>query len=393
MTVPLRAHRRRRRETGERSAIHQFHSAGSYGDGVTNSMLLTRTLLHDLGFESDIYVDQADPRLRGDLLDFREYAASAANLLLVHHSIGHELVERVLALPDRKVLIYHNITPPGFFPDNAWARRHVELGREQLAHYRPAVVGALCDSAFNANELLALGYENVTVLPLLLATDRLREAPWDAGIVEANAATFTVLFVGRVERNKCQHDVIEVFRWVDRWLGCPAQCVLVGKQNPCVAYVHELRHRVAAFGLADRIHFAGHVPYDELYAWYRAADVYLSMSEHEGFGIPLIEAMAFDVPVIAYASSSVPDTLGGAGVLVDGKSIEEIAALICLLADDPRLCERIVARQRERCRMFSNASLRSQLAVMLERLGISIPEGQGRDPCSGSTIPRSVQRN
>jgi glycosyltransferase involved in cell wall biosynthesis len=363
----------------------------SYGDAVTNSLLLTRRLLRGLGFESEIYVDAADARLRGDMLEFGHHAPSPSNVLLVHHSFGHERLERVLAVPDRKVLVYHNVTPAGFFPDNAWTRRHVDLGRAQLASYRPAVVGALCDSAFNAKELVALGYENVTVLPLLLTTDGLREAPWNARIVEANAATFTVLFVGRVERNKCHDDVIDVFRCVDRWLGRRAQCVLVGKHDPSIPYIHELRQRTAALGLADRVRFVGHVAYDDLYAWYRAADVFLSMSEHEGFGVPLIEAMAFDVPVIAHASTSVPDTLRGAGVLFEGKPIEEIAALICLLAEDARLRDRLVARQRERCRAFSDASLRSHLARTLSALGVSLPGTERQETCSRSTIPRSAR--
>ena len=365
----------------------------SYGDAVTNGLLLTRTLLRELGFASEIYVDEADARVRGDVLEFSHHAHSASNVLLVHHSFGHDRIARVLAVPDRKVLVYHNVTPAGFFPDNAWTRRHVDLGREQLACYRPAVVAALCDSAFNAKELVALGYENVTVLPLLLATDRLRDAPWNPEIVEANAGTFTVLFVGRVERNKCHDDVIDVFRCVERWLGRRAQCVFVGKHNSAIPYVHELRQRTAALGLADRVRFVGHVGYADLYAWYRAADVFLSMSEHEGFGVPLIEAMAFDVPVIAHASTSVPDTLAGAGILFDGKPIEEIAALVCLLAEDTRLRGRIVARQRERCRAFSDASLRSQLARTLATLGVSIPGTEGQERCSPSMIPRLARTN
>ena len=367
---------------GARSAIHQFHPGAFHGDAVTNSLLLTRDLLRELGFDSEIYVDEADLRLDGGLRDYRDYPASPANLLLVHHSIGHELVDWVIGLPDRKLLVYHDITPPEFFPDDTYFRRCAELGREQLRKYRPAMVAALCDSPFNAEELAALGYESVTVLPLLLDTERLRRAPWNARIVEANAAVFTLLFVGRVERNKCQHDVIEVFRLVERWLGRAANCVFVGKQNPRVSYIHALRQRAAALGLADRVRFPGHVPAEDLHAWYRAADVFLSMSEHESFGVPLIEAMAFDVPVIAHASSSVPHTLGGAGVLVEGKPLEEIAALVCLLADDRDLRQRIIERQRERTRVFSLASLRAQLATVLAKLGVPVPDLRDREVVS-----------
>jgi len=372
-------------------AIHQFHPAASSGDAVTRSLLLTQELLRDLGFASEIYVDRVDASCGDRLRPLRDYPAARDNLLLVHHSIGHELVDWVLGLPDRKLLVYHNITPPEFFPDDPYFRRWVELGRDQLAQLRPAMVGALCDSPFNAEELVATGYQNIRVLPLLVVTERLRDTPWSAGIVEENAGVFTLLFVGRVERNKCQHDIVEVFRLVDRWLGRRAQCVLVGKPNPCVAYIHELRQLTAALGIADRVRLVGHVPDEELHGWYRAADVFLSMSEHEGFGVPLIEAMAFDVPVIAHASSSVPHTLGGAAVLFEGKPHGEIAALICRLGEDGDLRQRIIERQRQRSAVFTFAALRTQLAVVLAGVGVTVPEVCGRAlGVEGEPSPRDL---
>jgi glycosyltransferase involved in cell wall biosynthesis len=382
-------------------AIHQFHQSSSFGDAVTQSLLLTRELLRALGFESEIFVAQRDPRLGDELRDYREYPASSANVLLVHHSIGHDLIEWVLGLPDRKVLVYHNITPPEFFPDDQWFRSYVELGRAQLRQYRPATLAAFCDSQFNADELTALGYDAVTVLPLLLVTDELCDAPWNRNLVEANADVVTLLFVGRLERNKCQHELIDVFRLVHRWLGRSTQCVLVGNYNPCTAYVHELRQKAAALGLADRINLAGHVSREDLYAWYRTANVFVCLSEHEGFGVPLLEAMTFGVPVIAHRSSSVPSTLGGAGILVDGKPLPEIAALVCRLADDEALRRRVVERQLARAAAFSRTRLRGQLATALIGLGFDPPvrqrapepEQQEGEACSASMILRSVPRS
>jgi glycosyltransferase involved in cell wall biosynthesis len=382
------------------TAVHQFNPSASYGDAVSQSLLLTRDLLRSLGFTSEIYTQYADHRLGDELRPHREYPGAPSNVLLVHHAIGHDLVDWVLGLPDRKILVYHNITPPEFFPDDPFLQRMTTLGREQLQRYRPAMTGAFCDSQFNADELLALGYDDVAVLPLLLDTDRLRDLPWNQSIVDACDGIFTVLFVGRVERHKCPHDVIEVFRRVDRWVGRFAHCELVGSINPHTSYIHELRQRTASLALADRVRFPGHVSDEDLRGWYRAADVFVSMSVHEGFGMPLIEAMAFDVPVIAHASSSVPSTLDGAGILVEGKPLDEIAGLVCLLADDRALYDRVVARQRERVAAFSRMRLRAALATALAGVGIRTPvpdtvrpEPSEGEPCSASTTRRSAQRS
>jgi glycosyltransferase involved in cell wall biosynthesis len=382
------------------TAIHQFNPSASYGDAVTQSLLLTRDLLRSLGFTSEIYTEHADHRLGGELRPYRAYPASPDNVLLVHHSIGHDLVDWVLGLPDRRILVYHNITPPEFFPDDPYFHRMTTLGREQLQQYRPAMRGAICVSQFNADELVALGYDDVVVLPLLLDVERIRDLPWNQHIVDACDGIFTLLFVGRMERHKCQDDVIEIFRRVERWLGRVACCVLVGSINPRTSYIHELRQRTAAIGLTDRVRFAGHVSDEDLRAWYRAADVFVSMSVHEGFGMPLIEAMAFDVPVIAHASSNVPSTLGGAGILVEGKPFDEVAGLVCLLADDRALYERVVARQRDRVEAFSRVRLRAALAAALADLGIRTPDPDAGRPesaegerCSGSTTRRSAQRS
>ena len=312
---------------GSRSrAVHQFHPGAAYGDAITSGMLLTRRLLRELGFESDIFVVNADERLGDEVRLWNEYPSAPDNVLFVHHSLGHATLDEVLRVPDQKVLVYHNITPTEFFPDDPYLREHSELGRRQLPDFRGAVVGSICDSQFNADELSALGFRDVAVVPLLIDAQRPPREPWNARIVDENAGVFTMLFVGRIERNKCQHDVIEVFRLVDRWLDRPVQCVFAGTYNPYVSYVGELQRRAASYGLSQRTRFLNHVTQEDLYGWYRAADVFVCMSEHEGFGVPLVEAMSFGVPVIAHASSNVPHTLGGAGILVEGKPIEEIAA-------------------------------------------------------------------
>jgi glycosyltransferase involved in cell wall biosynthesis len=379
--------RPRKDQQSRRPAIHQFHPSAMYGDAVTKSLFMTQELLRGLGFESDILVAHGDPRLEGRLRDFRTHRSSANDVLLVHHSLGHDFGNWVLGLPDRKVLFYHNITPPEFFPDDPHLRTYAEIGRRQLVEFRPATIAAIADSPFNAEELRALGYEHVTVIPLLLDTERLHAAPWDATVVSANADRFTMLFVGRCARNKCQHDLIDLFRLVNRWLDRPAELVFIGYYSDELPYVHELQKRIAAYGLGDRVRFLGHVSDATLYGWYRSADVFVSMSEHEGFGVPLVEAMAFDVPVIAHESSNVPHTLDGAGVLFAGKPLEEVAALVCLLAEDRALRRTIVRRQRARHATFTQTAMRERLVALLTELGIAVPDVGAATRGSAATAP------
>jgi glycosyltransferase involved in cell wall biosynthesis len=251
--------------------------------------------------------------------------------------------------------------------------------------------GAICDSEFNAQELRLLGYEKPAVIPLLLDVEGIRTAPWSVSIPQAQGELFTVLFVGRINENKCQHDVIEVFRHLQKVMDRPMQLVFIGDYQAAGDYYPRLLQE--AEGSGD-IRFLGKVPSEDLYGWYRAADVFLCMSEHEGFGVPLIEAMVFDVPVIAYKSSVIPQTLGGAGLLVSEKRCPEIAALIKVLAEDRAFSRAVIRKQRERVRDFHPLRIASRLMKVLQEMGIDARTKRSEsmpDPHPSSLTPHSIQ--
>ncbi len=348
-------------------AIHQFHSGTAPGDAVTNAMFFTQGLLRDLGFESKIYAEHIPREIASRVCRFQSYRSAADQALLVHHSMGHDRTDWILANPEPMLLVYHNITPAKYFAKESCFGRYSEIGRKQLELFRPVMKGAICDSEFNAQELRVLGYERPAVIPLLLDVEKIRAAPWNVSIPQTQADLFTMLFVGRINENKCQHHVIEVFRHLQDMLERPAQLIFIGDYQAAGDYYPFLLQETECSG---DIRFLGKVPAPELYGWYRAADVFLCMSEHEGFGVPLIEAMVFDVPVIAYKSSGVPQTLGGAGLLVGEKHPPEIAALINVLAGDRAFRRAIIRKQRERVRDFHPARITSQLSKALQEMGI-----------------------
>ncbi|MGH9916577.1 MAG: hypothetical protein ACRD63_14965, partial [Pyrinomonadaceae bacterium] len=141
-------------------AIHQFHSGSAYGDAVTNGLFFTRQILCELGFSSEIYVEHIADEYRGQLNHYSKYVSSPDQVLLVHHSMGHDLTDWILSLSDVRILVYHNITPAHFFPDGSVFRKYSEIGREQLKIFGTHTAASICDSPYNAEELAKLNYQN-----------------------------------------------------------------------------------------------------------------------------------------------------------------------------------------------------------------------------------------
>ena len=347
-------------------AIHQFHSGSAVGDAVTSALFLMQQHLRALGFRSEIYVEHVGADLENSVLPHTQYRWSGSDAFLVHHSMGHDLGEWVKALPRPKLLVYHNITPAEFFPEGSRTRHYAELGRAMLDEYRPHFAGAIADSELNAQELRERGYAHVSVVPILFDLDELHTAEWT--LSDRDKASFTILFVGRMVENKRQHEFLEVMHQLGGMSERPTRLVFVGDdQSP---YGLQFRQRLADSGLGHRVQVTGKIPRRELLGWYRRADAFLSLSEHEGFGVPLIEAMAFDVPVIAYRSSSIPWTLGGAGVLLERKQPAEVAAVLAVLAEDRALRRALLSGQRRRLAEFSSERLRHRLREALAQVNL-----------------------
>lgn len=352
-------------------AIHQFNVASAFGDGVTQSMLFTRHLLRQLGFESEIFCADVAPELADEIRPMASYPDEPEHILLLHHALGHNHAYWVEALKSRLIMVYHNITPPEYFPPGSLARRYCELGREQLTNWRGRFIGAIGDSALNTSELLQVGYKNAATIPLLVNLERLRKIEPDKPLVTRLSDAFNMVFVGRLAANKCQHDLISIFAHLRRRLDAPARLLLVGgvSTNEYLARLEAMRHEL---NLGHSLEIMGKVSDADLAAIYRTADVFVSMSEHEGFGMPLIEAMAHDVPVIAFNSSNIADTLGGGGILLTRKDHKKTAALIKIVSEEPQLRRRILLAQRRNLLRFEHETLRDALAGFLEDIGVTV---------------------
>jgi glycosyltransferase involved in cell wall biosynthesis len=328
-------------------AIHQVLATLGYGDAIGNEVLGIQRVLRRAGYESDIFVQSADPRVEDLTLDYRDLAdASHPDNILIHHfSIGSRASRVAYALPDRMALVYHNITPPEYFVGvNKELVQLCYRGRRELALYESRCDLALGDSEYNRQELEAIGFPVTGVLPVVPGFAHLSGA---ADYTHAGAFDddwVNVLFVGRVIPNKRFEDVIRSFYAYKRWFNPRSRLLLVGAHSGFERYLTMLHQFIARIGVAD-VHLAGHVSNEELTAYYQLADVFLCASEHEGFCVPLIESFHMGVPVIAYAASAVPATMDGAGVLYTDKSPMHVAALVNAIVDDPALGADIVDGQ------------------------------------------------
>ena len=333
--------------TTHRPAVHQVLATLGYGDAIGHEVLGIQRVLHASGYESDIFVETADPRLESLTRDYRELVDVSCpdNLLLHHFSIGSKASRTAYALPDRMALIYHNITPPEYFAAvHRTLARQCFRGRREIHAYVDRCDMALGDSEFNRQDLESLGFDHTAVLPVVPDLSHLDD-PADWFVARQFDDEWTnVLFVGRVIANKKIEDVIRCFHAYHTTFNPRSRLIIAGVFNLFERYFAALTHLVNELGL-QHVHFAGHVSDAELIAYYEVADLFLCCSEHEGFCVPLVEAFYKQVPVLAYAATAVPATMDGAGVLFDTKDPAYVAALMDGILSDPDLQDGMVAEQ------------------------------------------------
>lgn len=353
-----------------RAALHQIMVGAVPGDAICDEAFFIRDNLRQWGYASQIYAKSIHPALAKEVLPYKRYRCreTGDDLLFFHHSIGSEACDYVRSLPVRLILIYHNITPPGYFKDvDAHLYEKMVRGRRQLEELKDHTLLALADSEFNRQELLEVGYIRTGLLPLAFDAQRYQAPPSEEVMKRFGDDSVNLLCVGRIAPNKRQEDVIKVFYYYKQ-INPRSRLFLVGSSwDPGDVYLKWLQGLVAYLGLAD-VHFCGHVPFEELVAYYRLADVFVCMSEHEGFSKPLLESMYFGVPIVAYNSTAVPYTLGDSGILINEKRYDFIAELIGLLLTDEALRQRIVAKQSERLQEFGEDRVMNALRSYIEEL-------------------------
>ncbi len=345
--------------------IHQLAPGFLYGDAIGNQARFIRDQLSQWGYTSQVYAQFRDSRLRDPGLDYTRLRSRRDQALIFHYSIGSPLTQIALHHPGVVVPYYHNVTPPEFIRNyNPPLAALLQQGRQELTLFKDAPL-ALAASEYNREEMLALGFKRVEVLPYAVSfTELLASAKTSAGheIARRYADDWTnILFVGRLVPNKRQDDLIRAFNYFHRLIDPRSRLILIGSDANTPGYRLELQALVESLDL-DQVELPGPIgPHEGLGAYYQTASVFLCLSEHEGCCVPLLEAMAFDVPVVALHATGVPYTLGSSGILLRQKRYDVMGELLHLLVTDPALRTGVLAAQRRRLADYTAPTIAQKL--------------------------------
>ncbi|MCB0075974.1 MAG: glycosyltransferase family 4 protein [Anaerolineales bacterium] len=343
--------------------IDQFIDSAHPTDAITGYALLLQKWLHEAGIGSTLYARTIAPSMRRVAQPLHRDRGGAGRVALYHHSIGSPIVDHLLAQDGPLVVIYHNVTPPAFVADsNPALAAKLLAGQQQLQPLAQHAILGVAVSAFNEADLRGANFRQTCLLPLALSEAAFDQPPLPA-ILRRFADGEWVLFVGRIVPNKRQEDLVKLLHHL-RKRRPRARLALVGEGwDP--TYQRWLQQQIKGLGLDDAVWLAGRLSQAELVNCFRAASLYLSMSEHEGVGLPLIEAMHLGLPVLAYAADGVAETVGEGGVLFHRKELAALAELVTLLLDDAALRRQLIAAGQRRAADFSEAAVRRQFMALL----------------------------
>ncbi len=353
--------------------INQWVPAAHKGDAVGDGARRMRSLLRQMGHQSDLYALTIDDELQGDVHLFSAPSAQLGDVTIFHFALPSPMTEAFARLPRGRVLQYHNVTPASYFaPYDPGLFRLASIARLELATLVGRVDLAVGVSEYNRQELDALGFSPTAVLPLAVDLSRVTQASSRPALSKSLVDDFVnFLFVGRIAPNKKIEDIIRLAEHYKRYVDAYYRFIFVGKCDAVPRYYSTIRALMSEYRLLnERFVFTGAVPDEDLAVYYRHSAVYISMSEHEGFCAPLLEAMATDVPILAYSAAAVPETLGGAGVQFFEKDMEYAAELLGALVFDDRLRADVIAGQRRRLADFDDARIERALrAVVTQSTG------------------------
>jgi glycosyltransferase involved in cell wall biosynthesis len=317
--------------------IHQFVPMLHVGDAVGQHTLAVQRILRSRGIESEIYVELDDAATAGSTRPASTYTDRPDDVLVYQFATASGLADRLLTTSGRLVVNYHNVTPPALFApwDNGLARHQVRA-QQELADLAERAVLGVAVSEVNRADLTAAGFAATEVVPPIVGlldagrsidgepaghrSNGDEPAPGDqpAGGRRPREKGARWLAVGRLAPNKAVEDTVAALLAYRARHDAEATLLVIGK--PALpAYVDALHRYVADLGLAGAVQFAGKVTDAALADAYDSADVLVVSSEHEGYCLPVVEAMAHGLPVVAYREGALPEVLGDAGVLLDGK--------------------------------------------------------------------------
>ena len=340
------------------------------GDAVANDVVAIDTLLKQKGIDCGIFVTNVNNIHHTYINNIAKPINQIPNLekediLLLHHAIANDFCYEIPNLKCRKVLIYHNITPPHFFENlHSGLRDATQKGLDQLRLLNNEFECCIACSEFNKQDLQTLGYNcQIYVCPVLIPWDDYNKKPSNHVINKYSDDWENILFVGRLSPNKKQEDIIHAFALYKKYYNNKSRLFLVGSDG-IEQYVVKLRKYIKDINVNDVI-ITGSLPFEDILAYYSIANVFVCMSEHEGFCVPLVEAMFFNIPILAYSSCAIPETMSYSGIILKDKNFFLVAGWINQLISNTKLKDIILEKQQIRLRDFSYDNVKNKMCDIL----------------------------
>jgi glycosyltransferase involved in cell wall biosynthesis len=320
------------------------------GDAVSNDVRGMCRVLMQAGHDVHLFAEECHTSLPCGPVAKAGDRLGPDDLCIYHHSMGCTPALNLLKeLSCRRLVRYHNVTPAHYYVDDLKIKLECNKGLRQLRELVNMGCEFLATSEYTARDLTALRSEvsYQVVPPYNQIDDLLRATPDYLATLPYNDAKYNVLTVGRLVPNKNLVKAVKAFATF--WSGVKgrARFLIVGDPGDG-RYAKELSKTADRLGIGDDVVLPGKVGLRQLRAFYLVADALLLVSEHEGFGVPLVEAMALRVPAVASSTCALPGTGGDAALYVNPSDEAAIAAALQKVTGDQGLRETMMARGRKR---------------------------------------------
>ena len=352
--------------------IIQIVPSLSYGDAIGNNILAIDKMLKRAGYCSVIYAEIIDGRLpKGTARNIKKMTKlNEDDVVIYHFSIGANMTYLFAGLKCKKVILYHNITPKEYFERysfDSW--KMCKEGEEQRRFLADKVDYCLAVSEYNKQDLINSGFTcKIDVLPILIRFSDYEKKANEELIQKYNDGYTNFFFTGRISPNKCLQDVINAFYHYKKYYNSNTRLFIVGNDSGMEKYAKDLMQYVSKLGLVDDVVFTGHVKFDDILAYYKVSDVFLCMSEHEGFCVPLAEAMYFKLPIVAYDSSAIAETMGNGGFILKEKNPLKTAGVIDYIMKNDIFRQEIIKNQEIRLEDFNEKKIEKTLLTNLQTI-------------------------
>jgi glycosyltransferase involved in cell wall biosynthesis len=348
--------------------VDQLMAGFADGDAISQEARLIRDTLRSLGVASDIYAPTAyvAPRVRDQCRPLEEFAAAPRDAVIYQYAIASEATDLFFGQKGRRIVRYHNITPAEFYaPFDADIAAQLTRARAALDSVVERADRIWAASHYNEAEVRACGGDRVRIVPLFFSEGEFTAPPDPLTFARFRVKLTTWLYVGRLAPNKCVEDAIVAFAWYHRTINPASRLLIVGSPHGCPNYAAMLRLLAARLNLPN-VCFEGFVTHASRAALYQLADVFLMPSRHEGYCLPLVEAMWHGKPVVARMIGGMPEAMGNAGVLFDDADPRSLAELVHRVLSDGPVLRDVLSSQSARLAQLRARDLQSECRALLD---------------------------